>query len=370
MTSARAYIRRYRWLAAVLAVIVALALIAGPSNPATPLSPTSTAADGTKALVLLLQSLGVNVTTGAATQAGDGPALLLDDRLNDADRDSLIHWVDAGHTLVLTDPGSSLADATPVDVVGFSLRLKGGSKIPLGDCPLTSLANVGLIEPGPSQLLQSGPGRDSCFVVSGASILQARAEGQGSIVVLGGPDIWTNAYLGKADNSVLAADLLAVSGGGSVTLLGSSRVGGGQSHLLGLVSPHVWELIWQLVIAFVLLAIWRSRRLGRPVQEGVPVIIPASELVVARGNLLQEGRHRDQAAAIMRRNFERAARIRLGVPNGAPPASLAEAIAQTTGAAEKDVVSLLEGPSPASDIGLVHLAQQIDDTMREIANVE
>ena len=56
----------------------------------------------------------------------------------------------------------------------------------------------------------------------------------------------------------------------------------------------------QLLIAFVVFALWRGRRLGRPVAEVQPVEIAGSELVVAVGNLLQKAGRPEIAAERLR----------------------------------------------------------------------
>ena len=47
-------------------------------------------------------------------------------------------------------------------------------------------------------------------------------------------------------------------------------------------------------------ALWRARRLGRPVAEVQPVEIAGSELVVAVGNLLQKSGRPETAAERLR----------------------------------------------------------------------
>src|SRR6266581_6954843 len=71
------------------------------------------------------------------------------------------------------------------------------------------------------------------------------------------------------------------------------------------VAPRVRLAMWQLVVAFAVLVLWRARRLGRPVAEAQPVQIPGSELVVAVGNLLQRARGRGQAAGLLTDDLRR-----------------------------------------------------------------
>ena len=91
--------------------------------------------------------------------------------------------------------------------------------------------------------------------------------------------------------------------------------------------PGVRLALWQLVVAFVLLALWRARRLGRPVAEPQPVQLPGAELVVAVGNLLQRAKGRGQAAGLLTDDLRRSLAERLGLPPSAPADQVADAVA-------------------------------------------
>src|SRR5205807_3951525 len=134
-------------------------------------------------------------------------------------------------------------------------------------------------------------GAIGCSRDGAAAWLVTRAEGRGDIVALGGLAPFTNERLGGADNGILAVTLLGPGRQARVTVLY-----GGRRTLYGLVGTNVKLALVQLLVAFVLLALWRARRLGRPVLELQPVVIPGYELVTAVGNLLQRAHKRDQVA--------------------------------------------------------------------------
>ena len=71
---------------------------------------------------------------------------------------------------------------------------------------------------------------------------------------------------------------------------GRWRRGGGERTLVDLVSAGVTRALAQLALAFAVYALWRARRLGRPVAEPQPVAVAGSELVAAVGNLLDRTR--------------------------------------------------------------------------------
>ena len=71
-------------------------------------------------------------------------------------------------------------------------------------------------------------------------------------------------------------------------------------------------------MAALLLALWRARRLGRPVAEPVPVELAGSELTAAVGDLMARGHRREAAAAGLRDGVRRA----LGRAGAAEPQAL------------------------------------------------
>ncbi|HWG72638.1 MAG TPA: DUF4350 domain-containing protein [Acidimicrobiales bacterium] len=366
--AARPWIRRHGWILAVAAAVVLIALIAGaPPANRSPLDPSSTAPDGTKALVLLLRSLGADVHIGPVAPAdAHGVALVLQDDLNDADRSRLSTWVDAGGELVITDPASDLSgvaiDESTSDAI---FGATGRARIDRA-CTLPALQQVRSIVPSGAILLRAAPGQAGCFAAGRGDVLVVREQGAGLVVVVGGAAPWVNANLNKADNGVLAATLLAPTAGTDVTFVGASRVGGGSQGLLALISPRLKEAFWGMIGAFFLIVLWRARRLGRPVPDVVPVELPGSGLVVATGNLLQEAGQRARAAEILRADLRRILADRLGVDAHLPPQTVAEVASARMGIDSKSLAVALAGPPPASDGELLALARTVETTRQEV----
>lgn len=368
---------RSRWIRVALlssvlvAMVVVAALVVGaPSGNSNPLDPNSTGRDGTKALVLLLRALGANVHIGAtAPTASDGVALVLQDRLNDTDRSRLVSWVRAGGRLVVADPGSALAGVSRATSGRDLITGQGAPAIVRGDCTIEALRNVGDLEPDGDILLRAGNGDTGCFAAGTGYLLVARQVGDGTLVDLGGASMWVNANLRDANNSVLAAALLAPRPGTQVTFIGASRIGGGNTGLLSLVSPRVYEALWGIAIAFVILVLWRARRLGRPVPETLPVELPGSGLVEATGNLLQEAGQREFAASVLRRDLKRLITDRFGADPRLPPREAAEVASLRTGLPVERFEVVLGGPVPAGDRELLALAREIEDARREVLDV-
>jgi Domain of unknown function (DUF4350) len=351
----------------VLAGLLAAALIGGrrPDEGA-PLDPASPGPLGTKALVDILRELGADVSVGdTPPPGGDGTALLLSDNLAEPARQELLDWVRQGGTLVVTDPDSPVSD----------LEVAGGTTVGLVEaqlqkrCDLPAMRDAGRVSAPRGVLFEPPPGSQGCFRRDGGAWLVAQPLGSGTLVRLGGASALVNRELGKADNAVVAVSLLAPSAGTRVVVLRPPPPGGGAKRLTDLVAPRVRLFGWQLVVAFALVALWRARRLGRPVREPQPVQLEGSELVVAVGNLLQRARGRDQAAGLLADDLRRVLAERLGLPASALPDRVAEAAAARTGVPAERVLAALAPASPRDEAALVALAHAVDAVRREVTSV-
>jgi len=121
-------------------------------------------------------------------------------------------------------------------------------------------------------------------------------------------------------------------------------------------------LLWatlQLFIALVVLALWRARRLGRPVVEPLPVVVRAAETVEGRGRLLHAARARGAAAASLRAAAIRRLSQVLRLGPDEDPDSITELVTERTRAPAGEVNALLYGGEPPDDAALVRLAQDL-----------
>jgi hypothetical protein len=365
-----------------LALVVAVAG-RGPEE-GNPLDPASTGPLGTKALVEVLRGLGGRVSVSADRPgAGTDTALLLSDDLTPERRRGLLDWVARGGTLVVADPGSGVTEVEPV----------GSTRIGLLDaeierrCAVAALGDVGRVA-APGGVVfkvpqgQAGPGGQgspgspgagatrACFPRNDGAWLLVQPVGEGTVVRLGGASVLVNQELGKADNAILLASLLVPAEGTAVQVLQPPLPGGGAAGLGDLIAPRVRLALWQLVVAFVLLALWRARRLGRPVAEPQPVQLPGAELVVAVGNLLQRAKGRGQAAGLLTDDLRRSLAGRLGLPPSAPADQVADAAAAArTGIPPERVLGTLTQTTPRDEAELVALSQAIDTVRREVTRV-
>jgi Domain of unknown function (DUF4350) len=361
-----------------VAVLVGLGLVVavvgrGPEE-GNPLDPGSPGPLGTKGLVEVLRELGGQVRVSADRPGtGTETALLLSDDLTPERRQALLDWVRRGGTLVVADPSSGVTRVEPA----------GSTRIGLLDaeierrCDVAALGDVGRVStpggvvfevPG-TQGASSAAGTRACFPRNDGAWLLVQPVGNGTVVRLGGASVLVNEELGEADNAILLASLLVPAEGTSVQVLQPPLPGGGNAGLGDLVAPRVRLALWQLVVAFVLLALWRARRLGRPVAEPQPVQLPGAELVVAVGNLLQRAKGRGQAAGLLTDDLRRSLAERLGLPPSAPADQVADAVAARTAIPRERVLRTLTQRTPRDESELVALSQAIDTVRREVIRV-
>jgi Domain of unknown function (DUF4350) len=359
-----------------------------------PLDPASPGPLGTKALVEVLRELGGRVTVSAERPGtGTETALLLSDDLTPQRRQDLIGWVERGGTLVVADPSSGVTAVREIGSTGIGL-LDAEIERRCAEPALASVRRVaapgGVVfeVPGGPGDRQGGPTVDrggpgdrqggppvdqgssrACFPRNDGAWLLIQPLGGGTVVRLGGASVLVNQELGEADNAVLLASLLVPVTGTAVQVLQPPLPGGGDAGLTDLIAPRVRLALWQLLVAFVLLALWRARRLGRPVVEPQPVQLPGAELVVAVGNLLQRARSRGQAAGLLTDDLRRSLAERLGLPPSAPADQVADTVAARTGIPRERVLATLTRSTPRDEAELVALSQAVDTVRREVTHV-
>jgi hypothetical protein len=128
----------------------------------------------------------------------------------------------------------------------------------------------------------------------------------------------------------------------------------------------VKRALLQLAVAFVLYALWRAVRLGRPVREDQPVEVAGSELVAAVGRLLERTHAPGAAAETLRAELRRALRARLGVPPSADVHQLAAVVAARSGADVDRVLAAIDDRPVTTDAELVTVARAVSSIHQEV----
>ncbi|MFJ4923884.1 DUF4350 domain-containing protein [Streptomyces sp. NPDC088725] len=342
------------------------------------LDPRSADPYGSRAVAELLRDRGVSVDTvttldRATTAAGPDTTLLVavPDLLTPRQQRSLRAAMTSseGRTVLLGAGPASL------DTLAPGVRAKSMAPVsPAAPrCSLPAARSAGTVDIGGVQYTTDSRDTEACYPVdSTPTLLRIGSTNAGDTVLLGSPDLLYNNRLAKQGNASLALQLL-----GSrphlvwyLPSLGdaSAAQDSGSSGFLDLIpSGWLWGTL-QLLLAAVLAAAWRARRLGPLVTERLPVAIRASESTEGRARLYRKADARDRAATVLRA----AARDRLAPLLGLPPTRahapehLIAAVSARLPDTGADLPTLLFGPAPADDAALIRLADQLDALEREV----
>lgn len=329
------------------------------------LDPAGVNPSGARALAELLQGQGVAVrevrtVEQAARSARPGDTVLVTEP--DLVPPDEVDWiVSSGADVVLVQPGSVL-DA-------FSFQIGAGSNAAPEElaprCDLREAVRAGSARLGGTAY--QAPSAELCYPANGEAFLVVDSlPGGARLVVLGTADPLTNEYLDEDGNAALALGLLGRNSR-LVWYRPGLEVPPAQGRpLVELLPGWVAPVVWQLGILAVLVAWWRSRRLGRVVTEPLPVIVRAAEATEGRARLYRRGHARAHAAGILRDAAIGRLRSHLGLPRDAGPDAVAVVVAERTGRPSSHVHAVLAGPPPPDDAALVQLADRLDRIEQEV----
>lgn len=353
--------RRWLWVVLLLVVVLAAFLSSSRRRSGPPFDPRSTDRTGARGLIVFLEDSGVDVDT---TDEVPDPAdidviLILDDRMPSEQADEVHDFATDGGIVVVADGYSLLSPSSGP----WSQREVDGT------CDDGSLPEVTEIE-------STGRARGfeiddpevaiACFVEDGLAFVAASDVGDGRIVSVGDPHVFTNDYLHRADNAALAAALLGEDGS-SLTFLTPAPhlVGAGDKSLLDLVPDPVKTLGLQMLVTFGFAVWWKGRRLGAPVGEPQPVTIAGSELTRAVGRLLDANERPDRAAALLRDRARTDLSPSLGLTPDAGHAAVAAALGRATSLSEQEIYTAIAAPV-SDDQQLLIVARLLSRIRQEV----
>lgn len=347
-------------VAIALVVVAAAVLVAVFSNRTAPgyLDPAAPDEVGSRAVAELLRDRGVavDVVVRAADLPADGSATVLVPFPAGLAPAQLEAVQEAGLDVVLVAPRAEVLAVLAPDLEVTARAAPVEVRAP--GCDLPAATRAGPVVLGGTLYRGGGAG---CYPFDGGAALARVATGDRTVTALGSPDVLLNRTLAEEGNAALALALL----GEHPRLVWFRPVPEGPAvgaeRSLAELLPPGWT--WggaQLVVAAVLLAAWRARRLGPVVTEPLPVVVRSAEAEEGRARLYRRAGARGHAAAALRT----AARARLapllGVPVTAGPAEVVPSVAARTGRPEGEVDALLYGPAPVDDAALITLADTLD----------
>ena len=350
-------------LLVVLALVLVGLLVAAftARGPSGRLDPDSYGPNGARAIAEVLRRQGVDVErvdTVAAVQDQatpksvvmiTEPAALADSELELLGSTPAALLVVGGEDQQLTSLGVPAETAGAVDV---SSRRAA--------CTLPAAERAGQVELGGLTYSPTGGvSATGCYATGGDASLLVLTERRA--VLLGDGQLFTNDRVDEQGNASLALDLLGAQDRvlWLVPRPGRPIPAGERGSFSDLIPDSVFLGALQLFLALGVLALWRARRLGRVVQEPLPVIVRAAEAVEGRSRLYRAAGARDVAAASLRAaSRERLAR-RVGLLASAPRTALVEMVSERVGGDTGVVEALLYGDAPGDDDALVRLADRL-----------
>ena len=355
---------------AVVLALAAILLLSSPSQDPydrPPLDPRGTGPDGTAALVELLRAEGATVRLGGLPRDDDDVVVQLRDTLGGDPAADLEAWVEDGGLLVVTDQGAALAP-------GGDLLLQADVRDAGPDCEVDALRDLGPVE-GLAGVFPLTGSSSSCFVGTGLdgerlAAVDVRRVGAGLVAATSDPAPLTNAALDQGDDAALAVALVAPGDGVAVRVLDPNRFltdadDVGDGTVLGALPARGEQAVSQLVVAFLVWALVSGRRLGRPVVEELPVPLPASDLVLASGRLLDRNGDAADAAERLRRRSRRDLGTTLGLGPDPRPEELADALRAHAGV-DPDLVRRALLDPVVDEAGLVATATHLDHLRRDV----
>ena len=352
------------WLVGLGVLLVLAALLAGPGASA-PLA-SSPGPEGTLALHRFLTAMGHEVADGdPPTDPSDVLFLLADLRIPE-ETEPILEWVAAGGRLVLADPQSVIAEQLgvgPADTIGgFALR-----EALSPSCVAPEAVGVERIAVLPTDVtLNAGaPEALGCFPQGEGTFQVTLQVGVGEVVVLGGASPLTNELLRYEDNAAYA---LRLTGGRTRVVFGDPLPPGAAAGRSGgiwdaLPTPARIGLV-QVLLAALLIAVAKGRRLGMPLPEEAIAPIPAGELVRATGRLYRSARASDYAGELLRRRAVGRLTKRLGLTPSPETEPLVRAVAASLGRPEDRAREALAGPEPTNDQELIALSNELDELVQ------
>lgn len=191
-------------------------------------------------------------------------------------------------------------------------------------------------------------------------------DGATTLTVVGQPALMTNRWVAEDGNAALALRTLGAHERLVWYLPDPLDTEDPALPLSALVPDWLWPALALAGVAGGLGLLWRGRRLGRLVDEPLPVVVRAAETVEGHGRLYASARAVDRAAHELRAASMRRLRAASGLEPTAGVSDVADQVAWVTGRPAPAVRELLSGAVPRDDPALVRLALDLDALERDV----
>lgn len=345
----------------VLAIVVTGVVLAALSTTGSGgrLDPESYQPAGSRAVAEVLRDSGVPVTRAgtvqAVTQAAADSTILVPfpQALAPSELEALAD-LDAG--LLLVAPDQVTLDALELPVQEAP-EVDVDRRRPACDLPLAE--GAGEVDLGGTTYTTDAGRSTGCYAASGRATLLRLPASQ--VTILGSGVLLTNERVARRGNAALALGLL---GERDSVVWFLPRAGrplptGEQRPLRDLIPDGIETGALWLLLTGGVLALWRGRRLGRVVEEPLPVVVRAAEAVEGRSRLYRAADARGTAAESLRTATRDRVSRRVALPPSAPRGEVVAVVAARTGSDAAMIDALLYGGPPAEDAALVRLADDL-----------
>jgi hypothetical protein len=311
---------------ALFALLLLVSILAPMTaySPGTSYSPNP---DGTRAIFLLLRQEGMKASR-LDTVVPDGGSLMImtaPDGLGDQDWQQVIDWVARGNTLLLADDSPNYLyehlGLNPVQSSGsFQTGPVASANPLLKDVRRLAISGGARLKPTSSASFAYGDAQ-------GAYLAEV-AEGEGRIVLLTDPAIFTNREIDQADNLILFLNV--------VRLYGQSGIRFNEfSHGYTLEKTTRETFTWplrlvaiQLALGILLLYYYWGKRFGRPIPLPNHPDLVTGEYVASLAGIYRQGRARRLILDSICQGFKGDLAQYLGAPRNLPSGELAPTLGQ------------------------------------------
>lgn len=365
------------WIvAAVFLLLIAVIAVGtrGSSTGGVPFSATNAAPAGSKAIAEVLRHQGVDVAVPAtlasaksALRASTSSTLFLVDPDSHLDKSQLTTLAAlADHVVLLSPTYTQLKTLAPeVGLAGIV-----GRDSLAANCALPAASAAGRVSGAGSgfRVLDRAADTTACFS-SGKktfSLVEIKKVGR-RLTVVGTTDAFDNEHVSQRGNAALALRLL---GDNSklvwyLPTIDDSSISG--PSIAQLTPAWVGSVFALLIVAAIVAAFWRGRRLGPLVVENLPVVVRASETMEGRARLYQKGAARLHALDALRIGAVSRLATLCGLSRLATVDDVIAAVATVTTRDPAGIRSLLLTAEPRTDRDLVRLSDELLELERHLA---
>ena len=365
------------WIvAAVFLLLIAVIAVGtrGSSTGGVPFSATNAAPAGSKAIAEVLRHQGVDVAVPAtlagaksALRTSTSSTLFLVDPDSHLDKSQLTTLATlADHVVLLSPTYTQLKTLAPeVGLAGIV-----GRDSLAANCALPAASAAGRVSGAGSgfRVLDRAADTTACFS-SGKktfSLVEIKKVGR-RLTVVGTTDAFDNEHVSQRGNAALALTLL---GDNSrlvwyLPTIDDSSISG--PSIAQLTPAWVGSVFALLIVAAIVAAFWRGRRLGPLVVENLPVVVRASETMEGRARLYQKGAARLHALDALRIGAVSRLAMLCGLSRLATVDDVIAAVATVTTRDPAGIRSLLLTAEPRTDRDLVRLSDELLELERHLA---